>query len=348
MSVAPRFSVVVPVYGNEQTLPAVISGLEKIAERLPGALEVVFVVDGSPDGSLGVLERLLPYASVAGQIVVHSRNWGSFPAIRTGLSAVRGEFIGVMAADLQEPPELMEQFFSALLFGQVDVVVGRRESRDDPAVSSLMSRMFWGSYRRVVNREIPPGGVDVFGCTAEVAKQLLELNESHSSLVGLLYWVGFRRLEVPYARAARNDGRKSGWSLRKRVGYLMDSVFSFTAIPITVLGVTGGIGLLVTVAVAVLVLVSRLTGRVTSLGYTPLMLVILFSMFMVLFALSVIGSYVWRAYENSKQRPVAIAASRQFFDADNHHCTVNVPRRTTNHQADRRPTARSGSHTTHT
>jgi len=313
---SPRYSVVIPVYGNEQTLAQVIASLEGVARDLPGVLEAVFVVDGSPDGSLGVLEAALPHAAISSQIVVHSKNWGSFPAIRTGLAAARGKFIGVMAADLQEPPELMEQFFSALESGQVDVVVGRRESRDDPAVSSLMSRVFWGSYRRVVNRDIPPGGVDVFGCTAEVAKQLLELNEGHSSLVGLLYWVGFRRLEIPYARVARSDGHKSGWSLRKRVGYLMDSVFSFTAIPIAVLGVTGAIGLVTTVIVAVVVLASWLAGRITSLGYTPLMLVILFSMFMVLFALSVIGSYVWRAYENSKQRPVAIAASRETFDAD--------------------------------
>ena len=316
MTKTPRYSVVIPVYGNEQTLPAVITRLEEVATHLEGVLEAVFVVDGSPDGSLGVLESLLPTATISSQIIVHSRNWGSFPAIRTGLASIRGRYVGVMAADLQEPPELMEQFFAALESCQVDVVVGRRESRGDPAVSSLMSRAFWASYRRVVNREIPPGGVDVFGCTADVAKQVLKLNEAHSSLVGLLYWVGYRRLEVPYARAARSDGRKSGWSMRKRVGYLMDSVFSFTAIPITILGVTGAIGLITTVVVAVVVLASWLAGRITSLGYTPLMLVILFSMFMILFALSVIGSYVWRAYENSKQRPVAIAASRKFFDAD--------------------------------
>ena len=309
------YSVIIPVYTNEGSLGAVITRLEGVANRLTGRLEAVFVVDGSPDGSLLVLNRLLPEAKISSQLVVHSRNFGSFPAIRTGMAAARGKYIGVMAADLQEPPELMEEFFAALSSGAADIAVGRRESRSDPALSSALSRTFWGLYRRAINPAIPRGGVDVFGCTREVAQQLIALDESHTSLVGLLYWVGFRRVEVPYSRVERTEG-KSGWSFKKRVRYLLDSVFAFTDIPISLLSTVGFVGGLLTVLASIVVLVSWLTGGITEVGYTPLMLVVLFSTFTLLSGLGIVGSYVWRTYENSKGRPGSLAMRQETFDVD--------------------------------
>lgn len=312
-SASVRYSVVVPVYGNEATVETVVDRLTAIAAELDGPMEVVFVIDGSPDRSELVLSRVLPRASLASQLVVHSRNFGSFAAIRTGMAAARGQYIGVMAADLQEPPELLASFFQELSSGEYDIAVGRRESRDDPALSSLMSRSFWGLYRRLINRDIPPGGVDVFGCTAEVSARVLALGEAHSSLVGLLYWVGYRRVEVPYSRVEREHGT-SGWSFRKKVRYLLDSVFSFTDLPIAVLTGVGVGGMVLTVVASLAVFVGWLSGSVDVNGYTPLMLAILLSTFTLLYGLGVVGSYVWRTYENSKGRPTSLVMSREIFD----------------------------------
>lgn len=311
---SPRYSVVVPVYGNEGTLPAVVRRLEDLAQVLDGPMESVFVVDGSPDGSLIVLRRLLPHAGFSSQLVAHSRNFGSFAAIRTGFAAACGEFIVAMAADLQEPPALAQQIFSRLSSGEYDVAVGTREGREDPRTTMLLSRAFWGFYRRFVHREIPAGGVDIFGCTQQVARELVCLDESHSSLVGLLYWLGYRRVEVPYRRLGRADGR-SGWSLRRKVRYFLDSVYSFTDVPITILTAIGAIGGLLTVLAGATVFVARLTGAIDQSGYTPLMLVMLLSTFSVLFGLGVVGSYVWRTYENSKRRPGSVAMSHERFPA---------------------------------
>jgi hypothetical protein len=217
-----------------------------------------------------------------------------------------------MAADLQEPPELMEEFFRILRAGECDVVVGQRTSRQDPALSSVASKSFWWLYRRAINPAIPRGGVDVFGCTRQVVDELLRLGESHSSLVGLLFWVGFRRAEVPYERAPRPAG-KSAWTFGKRVHYLLDSVFSFTQIPISLLTAAGVIGSLVTTIVAVVVFVGWLTDRIKNPGYTPLMLVMLFATFTLLTGLGIVGSYVWRTFENSKQRPVSIVRSSEVY-----------------------------------
>lgn len=309
----PRYSVVVPVYGNRATLPAVLSRLAEVAEKLDGALEAVFVVDGSPDDSAEVLADLVPRQGLAVQVLEHSRNFGSFAAIRTGLASARGDYIGVMAADLQEPPEVMLGFFEQLTSGDYDVAVGRRASRDDPGSSALMSSIFWGLYRRTINREIPPGGVDVFACTREVAQRLTLLDEAHTSLVALLYWVGYRRVEVPYDRVARTEGT-SGWTLRKKVTYLSDSVFAFTRIPIQALTALGVVGTVITLVVALVVLVSWLAGQIESPGYTPLMLTMLFSTFLLLTGMGVLGSYVWRTYENTKRRPVALTRSHWIHD----------------------------------
>jgi glycosyltransferase involved in cell wall biosynthesis len=309
-----RYSIVVPVFGNEATLPPLLARLEGLAARLDGAMEAVFVVDGSPDGSLLVLRRLLPGVSFGSQLVAHSRNFGAFAAIRTGFAAACGDFVAAMAADLQEPPELVEDLFARLSSGEYDVAVGTREGRDDPRTTMLLSRAFWGFYRRFVHREIPAGGVDVFGCSRAVARQLVALDESHSSLVGLLYWLGYRRAEVPYRRLAREDGR-SGWSFRRKIRYFVDSVYSFTDVPITLLTAIGAVGGLLTLLAGATVLVARLTGAIDQSGYTPLMLVMLLSAFTVLFGLGVVGSYVWRTYENSKGRPGAVAMSHERFPA---------------------------------
>ncbi|MFM9920763.1 glycosyltransferase family 2 protein [Lacisediminihabitans sp. H27-G8] len=314
MTAAFQYSVVVPVYRNAGSLPDLCSRLEQIAHELDSPLEVVFVNDGSPDDSFEILQALLPNVGFASQLVAHSRNFGSFAAIRTGMAASRGEYIGVMAADLQEPPELMLEFFRLLASGDVDVAVGKREARADPRANRVSASLFWKLYRAWIFPQMPEGGVDIFACNRKVSAEVLDLKESHSSLVGLLYWVGFRRAEVPYERLSREHG-SSGWSFRAKIRYLLDSVFSFTDLPLSVLIGVGIVGGSLTILAAVIVLISFIAGGIREPGYTPLMLVILFSTFSLLLALGIVGSYVWRSFENTKQRPSAIVMSRWISDA---------------------------------
>lgn len=309
------YSIVVPVYKNEQSLPDVVARLEDMQLRLDGRLEVVFVVDGSPDNSIAVLRSLLPAASIPSQLLAHSRNFGSFPAIKAGFAAARGEYVAAMAADLQEPSELVEEFFIALKTGDYDVAVGTRVSRDDPTTSRMLSNAYWNSYRKLVQPDMPAGGVDIFASTRAVAQKLVSLDESNSSLVGLLYWLGYRRIEVPYSRQERVHG-KSAWSMRKKVSYLLDSVFSFTSMPITLILGVGITGALVSIVAAFWVFVAWLLGNVPVQGYTALMLVLLFSAASILFAIGIIGTYVWRTYENTKRRPSSVVMSSETFGGE--------------------------------
>jgi polyisoprenyl-phosphate glycosyltransferase len=310
---SPKYSVVVPVYLNEPTLAALVERLGTLAGELDAPLEVVFVVDGSPDGSLVVLRALLTdERRFSSQLISLSRNFGSFSAVRVGLAAAEGELVAMMAADLQEPVSLARDFFRVLESGEHDIAVGTREGRSDPGGSMMASRIFWWLFRHLVEPEIPSGGVDVFACTRPVARELLRLDESHTSLVGLLYWVGFRRVEVPYVRAPRTTG-KSAWSFRRKLRYLLDSIFSFTDLPITAIIFVGVIGVLVSIGSAVAVLSAWAAGSIDVPGYTPLMLAVFFTASLILIALGLVGSYVWRTYENSKGRPAAVPMTHERF-----------------------------------
>lgn len=309
---APTFSLVIPVYNSEPTLPAVVNRMRELAASIDGPLEVVFVVDGSPDASLVVLRRLLsdplPFRS---QVLTLSRNFGAFAAIRAGLAAAEGEVLAVTAADMQEPLSLLQEFYARLSADECDLAVGVRTARADPGTSRFASGAFWRLYRRVVQPEMPAGGMDVFGCNRQVVAELLRLAESHTSLVGLLLWIGFRRSEVPYERAERTVG-KSSWSFRKKVRYFFDSIFSFTDLPVQLITVVGMLGVLASMAVSVAVFVAWAFGT-TVAGYTPLMLTTVFIGSSVLLSLGIVGSYVWRTYENTKGRPYAIAMSQERF-----------------------------------
>jgi polyisoprenyl-phosphate glycosyltransferase len=192
-------------------------------------------------------------------------------------------------------------------------VVGVRTARDDPFFSALSSRLFWWAYRRFIQPEVPRGGVDVFGCDAAVRDALLRLEESNSSLVGLLFWLGFRRAEVSYERAGRPEG-KSGWTFGRKVRYLLDSTFAFTDLPISALLVVGVGGVVFSVSVGVLVLVMKTLGEIPVPGYTPTVLLMAFSTSTTLLGLGIVGSYVWRTFENSKGRPLYVPLSHESFE----------------------------------
>jgi glycosyltransferase involved in cell wall biosynthesis len=300
---SPRLdSVVVPVYRNAATIDELIAAIATIAASVEGELEAIFVIDGSPDDSRARLLSRLEGAPFRSRVVDHTRNFGSFAAIRTGMSLARGEAVAVMAADLQEPPELVIEFLRRLATGEVDVVAGERASRNDPGDSA--SGLYWRLYRRFVMEEMPSNGVDVFACTAQVRDVLCSLEDTNTSLVAQLFWVGFRRELVPYDRRPREG--ESGWTLHRKLRYLSDSVFAFTDLPVRILWTVGVLAIGFGALLAVVVAVTRLTGAIDVPGYAATILVVVFFAGVNCLGLGIIGSYIWRAYEAVKGRPGAI------------------------------------------
>ena len=305
-------TLVIPVYRNQDSLPDLLAAVQRLSDDLAGRMETVFVVDGSPDRCYDILRQRLPSCAMRSKLVLLSRNFGSFAAIRSGLLHGEGDRFAVMAADLQEPPELVLELDRVLRTGAADVVVGVREARHDPLLSRLPAGLFWGLYRRYVVPEMPPGGVDVFGCNRIFRDTLLQLQESHSSLVAQIFWLGFRRQTISYVRRARQHG-VSAWTLRKKVNYLMDSVFAFTDLPIRLLIRTGAVGASVAALFGMAVAIARLAGAITVPGYAMTALLIVFFSALNLLSLGIVGSYAWRAFENTKARPLAVALRVEGF-----------------------------------
>jgi glycosyltransferase involved in cell wall biosynthesis len=264
-------SLVIPVYRNEGSLPDLLAAVAGLDRASNGAFEVVFVIDGSPDRCYQILRDVLPSQPFHSRLLLLSRNFGSFAAIRAGLEAAQGERFAVMAADLQEPPELVLEMDTVLRDDQADVVVAVRESRQDRAFRN----------------------------------QLLRLEERHSSLIAQIFWLGFRRRNVSYARQQRRHGT-SAWTLRKKLNYLSDSVFAFTDLPIRLLIRTGGTVALLAAAFGVAVAASRILGWIDVPGYAATVIAIVFFGALNLFGLGIVGSYAWRTYENTKARPLSV------------------------------------------
>jgi glycosyltransferase involved in cell wall biosynthesis len=306
-------SLVIPVYKNASNIEALLGALRGLPGQLADhQLEVVFVVDGSPDDSYQRLREGLPREAFRSQLICLARNFGAFAAIRAGIAAARGDRFAVMAADLQEPLDLVVAFDRILAADQADIVIGQRTGRADPLWSRMASRVFWGVYRRFVQKQIPAGGVDVFGGNEKVRRQLTALGESNSSLVGLLFWMGFRRVAVPYQRRAREHGRSS-WSLAKKLRYLSDSLFAFTDLPVRLLLAVGVLGLVTSMLFGGVVVFSKLFSSLPVPGYAATATLIMFFGGLNCFGIGVLGGYLWRTFENSKRRPNYLVLSQEEF-----------------------------------
>jgi glycosyltransferase involved in cell wall biosynthesis len=305
-------SLVIPVYRNEANLPRLLKELERLRQQVSGDFEVVFVVDGSPDRCHEILRDRLPGAGFRSQLLALSRNFGSFAAIAAGMARARGSRIAVMAADLQEPIELAQEFY-AVLEARADIVFGVRGKRSDPWLSELSSNAFWWLYRAFVVRDMPAGGVDVFGCTSEVRDRLLELQEVDTNLIALLFWIGYRREYVVYHRQKRLEGN-SAWTLGKKLRYSVNSIFSFTDLPIRILLYAGGISLLLALLTSALVIAAKLRGNIAVPGYTPTVLAIMFFGALTSIGFGIVGQYLWLGLKYSRRRPPFIVRA-----AEEHH-----------------------------
>ena len=298
-------SIVVPVYKNEGSIEHLLNRISEISGAVTGSVEAVFVVDGSPDKSLDALRSSLPRDGFDAKVLLLSRNFGAFSAIRAGLREAHGEATVVMAADLQEPTSLILDMLGIVQRDEADVAVGVRQSRKDGVVSRTLSAVFWKVFNRVSSLELPRGGVDIFALSRSARETLNSFEESSTSLIGLIYWMGFRRQEVPYHRVERQVG-KSSWSLQKRINYAKDSITAFSEFPLSVFLWSGVIGAVVSLVFAFIGAFQYIftsdhqsQREITAIG-------LLFVASYLMAGLGIIGTYLWRLAENVRNRPDSI------------------------------------------
>ena len=308
-------SIVVPIYKSEFNIPDLITQLNSVVDYYSEEVEVVFVIDGSPDRSFDLLQSKDIIKKFKSQLILLSRNFGALSAVQTGLFNARGRVIVVKAADCQEPVILLTNLVDEIVNDRADISIGVRETREDNVKTRIFSAIYWAIFRRLGNDDVPRRGVDIFAISKSVRDQIIVIDDNPAALVGLLYWVGFRRVEIGYDRIERKIG-KSSWSFRKKAKYAIDSLTSFSGAPLVWLAVLGVVSAVISVALSVTVMFRQLIWHQSPPGYTPIVLGIGVLMSSMMFGFAVLGAYVWRIAEDTRGRPSSIIAARLELDSN--------------------------------
>lgn len=298
-------SIVVPVYFNASSLTALHERLRQLADTHPAhRFEFIYVDDGSADDSFTVLESLAQ-SDVRVRAVRLARNFGSNIAIQAGMSFARGDCVGFIAADLQDPPETLAPMIQAWEAGSKVVFAVRKDRQGDPLPTRIFSNMFNWLFKKFVFPGFSPQGVGFFLIDRQVASIIMACKEKNAHLIGLILWTGFPYIAVPYDRVDRKHG-SSRWTFGKKVKYFIDAFVAFSYLP---LRLASGLGLILSLMggiYAVILVFLRLFNGIDVQGWTALMVVLLLLSGVQLLMLGVIGEYMWRNFDATRQRPLFI------------------------------------------
>lgn len=296
-----KVSLVIPVYYNEDNLIPLYADIkEKFIDKIDYEYEIVMVNDGSKDGSYNVMKELAKQDSNI-RLYSLSRNFGSHAAILCGISNCTGDCAVVKAADLQEPTELILDMVESWKHGN-NVVLATRDGRDESAKQTFFANMYYKLVQKIALPQMPDGGFDIYLIDRKVINVLNCLDEKNSALTGQILWSGFKTDTVSYRRLAREIGT-SKWTLKKKIRLVMDTLFSFTSLPITMVIYVGFTSMVVAIIWAIVVLIGKLSGAILVEGYTTLFIFNLFSFGITMMTLGVLGEYLWRTFDASRNRP---------------------------------------------
>ncbi len=290
-----KLSIVVPVYYNEDTLMDLYEDMQaKILDRL-GDYEIVFVDDGSKDRSWEIMNRIRERDCHV-RLVKLSRNFGEHAALLAGLSVCAGD-----CAVTKEDSELILEMYDSWKKGN-KVVLAVRRSRDESRVKIFFANLYYALVRKFVNKNMPAGGCDCYLIDRKVIEVLERLDEKNSSLTLQVLWAGFQTDMVYFDRRDREKG-KSKWTFAKKFKLVMDSMMSFSYVPIRFMSLVGVLFNIGAVILFISVLVEYFTKGTPIAGWSSLMCVVLCSSGLILLMLGILGEYLWRTLDAARTRP---------------------------------------------
>ncbi len=295
-----KISIVVPVYYSADTLMDLYQDMkDKILGQI-GDYELVFVDDGSGDNSYEIMEQIHDM-DVNVRLVKLSRNFGEHAAILAGLSVCTGDCAVTKQADLQEDSSLILEMYDSWKKGN-KVVLAVRRSRDESKTKVFFANMYYAIVRKFVNKNMPQGGCDCYLIDRQVIEVLERLDEKNSSLTLQVLWAGFKTDCVYFDRKDREKG-ESRWTLSKKINLVLDSMMSFSYVPIRAMSVVGILFNIFAFILFVCVLVEYFTMGTPIAGWSSLMCVVLCSSGLILLTMGILGEYVWRALDAARTRP---------------------------------------------
>ena len=301
-----KISVIIPCYNEQEAIPIFYKEIQKTAEELSHQeLELLFVNDGSKDGSLEEMKHLSE-ADPRVKYVSFSRNFGKEAAMYAGLSYASGDYIAIMDVDLQDPPALLPEMYRILTTEDYDCVATRRVTRKgEPPIRSFFARRFYGLMHRLSKTEIVDGARDYRLMTRQFVDELLRLGEYNRFSKGLFGWVGFRTKWLEYENVERSAG-ETKWSFWKLLIYSIEGIVGFTTAPLVMAAFLGILFCLMAfIAICFIVIRTILYGDPVS-GWPSMTCIIVFLGGIQLFCMGILGEYLAKTYMETKHRPIFI------------------------------------------
>lgn len=297
--------MVVPVYYNEGSLPQLAKALVPFEEELKARsleLELIFVDDGSGDRSFDEVMKI-KQARPQTKVVKLTRNFGAIAASKTGFKFVTGDCFGILAADLQDPPEKFLEMVDCWLAGERFVVCARA-SRDDPFMTKLLAAGYYLALRMLVVKDYPDGGFDLMLLDKTLLPYMRDMGKNtHPNLYA--YWLGVPPKILYYHRAKREYG-KSRWTLGKKLRLFVDTITGFSVVPIRMISTFGLVVALLSFLYGAYIFFNALFDRFEVPGYPTIIVLITFFSGLILVMLGIIGEYLWRIFDTSQGNPESV------------------------------------------
>lgn len=295
-----KLSIVVPAYNEEETLELFVNEVNKQTEKLSLEKNFYFVNDGSVDNTLSILKKLSVNKNI--KYISFSRNFGKEAALLAGLRAADGDLITVMDADLQDPPEMLNEMYIKIQEGH-DIVGTCRVSRDgEPPIRSFFAKTFYKIINKISDTEMVDGARDFRLMTRQVVDNILELEERNRFSKGIFSWVGFDTIYLPYENHERVAGTTS-WNFWGLVKYSIDGIVNFSEVPLNLATFVGVLSFLASVVMGVFYFVRTLIWGDPVNGFPTLVILILLLGGLQLLSLGIIGKYLAKVFLETKKRP---------------------------------------------
>jgi dolichol-phosphate mannosyltransferase len=304
MASKPTISIVTPIWNEAETVRELYRRILAVMEALGETWELILVDDGSTDGSTDLI-RALGDEDERVRPVIFARNFGHQIAVTAGLDYSRGQAVIIMDADLQDPPEVIEDLIAEWREGYEVVYAIRTEREGETWFKKVTASLFYRLIYRITDVDIPLDAGDFRLMDRKVVDVLTQMRERHRFLRGMSVWVGFRQTGVPYRRAARFAG-ETKYPLRKMVKFASDAITSFSYFPLQVATYLGFTSAGLSILAIPIVITLRLAGRQELTGQATTLIAVLFLGGVQLISLGILGEYIGRLFDEAKGRPLYI------------------------------------------
>jgi len=306
-----KISIIVPCYNEEESLLLFYDEVCRVsAEMSSQEFEFIFVDDGSKDKTLEILKNLHQRDSRV-RFISFSRNFGKEAGLYAGLSHSTGDYVAVMDADLQDPPDLLAKMLEMIKTEKCDCVATRRDSRKgEPPIRSFFSKLFYKFINKISQTEIVDGARDFRIMTRQMTEAILSMGERNRFSKGIFSWVGFDTKWLSYENVQRIAGNTK-WSFWGLLIYAIDGIVAFSTTPLVISSIIGIIFFIIALILIFVIIIKTLIFGDPVAGYPSLVCIIFFISGIQLFCIGIIGQYLSKVYIESKVRPIYIIKSTE-------------------------------------